>query len=577
VPRTDPMAGQLIRTLVVDESEQAYNEVTKTLRAIERSFFDLDWAQTYDAGLLWTERDAHDVYLINVRLAGGDGIELIREARRKGCRKPLIAVTDKANRTEDVAAMKAGASDYLPRSLLTPDMLERVMRYAIDRQRAEQRMIWLSRYDQLTGLANRSQFRERLVQAIARANQHERNVTLMTIDVDRFRDVNERVGQDSGDLVLCEIAHRISGAIGSGAILARVGSDEFAAMLEEAEDVERVGQIAADILERMKSSIRVAGTTVQSSASIGISIYPQDSATTEGLVRNAEEALDRAKRRGGDGFQFHSQSTTERVAMRQVLAHSLDGALQRKEFLLHYQPIVTCRGRHPRGVEALLRWQTDDMRLVTPREFMPVLAQSDAVHDVGAWVFSKALNDFSRMLPFAPPGIRLVINMTSAELTHPQLLPRMVRALHSHGVSPSLVQIDVSESSIVDNHDNLQQPIRDLKTLGVSLAIDDFGTAGASLAVLAGFPFDAIKLDASFSQNIAIDRRAAEVAGALIATGHALGMEVCAEGVQTREQLAVLQDRTCDSVVGFLFGGPMSADATSAWLKRVKLAAAGRR
>ena len=320
-----------------------------------------------------------------------------------------------------------------------------------------------------------------------------------------------------------------------------------------------------------------AGGATKVAASIGIAVFPQDAPTTEGLLRNAEDALDLAKRRGGSGFQFHSPTTTERVEIRQSLATQLEGALGRNEFLLHYQPVVTCKGRHPRAVEALIRWQTDDMRLVSPREFVPVLEQSERMGAVSAWMLNRAAADFAGFLRFAPPGVRVAINLTKTELMDPQLLPRLVHALHNNGIRPSLVQIDIPERVIVESPDDLEGPTHDLKALGVSLAVDEFGTAGASLAVLARFPFDAIKLDAQFTANIAIDRRAAEVAGALIATGHGLGMEVYADGVQTREQLAVLQGRGCDTVQGFLFGGPTSAEATVAWLKRVKAALAGRR
>lgn len=210
------------------------------------------------------------------------------------------------------------------------------------------------------------------------------------------------------------------------------------------------------------------------------------------------------------------------------------------------------------------------MRLVSPREFLPVLEQSESIGPVSKWMLHRANADFAQIISHAPPGVRLVINLTRAELVDPQLLPRLVHALHNNGIPPSLVQIDIPERVVVDSADHLEEPLRDLKAFGVSLAVDAFGTAGASLAVLARFPFDAIKLDAQFTANIALDRRAAEVAGALIATGHGLGMEVYADGVQTKEQLAVLYDRGCDTVQGFLFGGAMSADATIAWLKRVK-------
>ena len=426
---------------------------------------------------------------------------------------------------------------------------------------AEEALAHAYLHDSLTGLPNRALFSYRLAYAVAKARGRAGAVAVVLLDVDRFKAINDGLGHEVGDSVLISVADRLSAV--DADVTARFGGDEFLAMFEEEGfDAEaRAATFAAQALELFEAPFEVDGTEVFLTVSVGIASTSATVREATTLLSNAEAAMYRAKQRGGSSVEVFGESMRVEVLDRITTEHALHRALERRELLLYYQPVVEINGTGAVGVEALIRWQHPDQGLVAPYRFIPVAEENGLIIPIGAWVLEEAchqLRDWQADGSTGPRG-SVEVNLSARQIDHPEIVETVEQILSTTGLPPENLTLEITESALMRDAESALQVLRALKGIGVSLAIDDFGTGYSSLSYLQRFPLDILKVDKSFVDELGERAEGAEIVAAVINLAHALGLQVVAEGVETAEQLAVLGQLDCDFAQGFLFSRPVPA------------------
>ncbi len=434
-----------------------------------------------------------------------------------------------------------------------------------ERKRYEDRLAYLANFDPVTGLPNRSLFRDRLAHALHNADRHGQRVALLFVDLDNFKHVNDSLGHAAGDELLRLVGARLRAAVRVSDTVCRLGGDEFTVIAEGLARDEDTVHVAAKLLEQSAQPYRLGEREVYVTASVGIAIYPRDGDSADALLMNADAAMYRAKENGRHGYEFFTQAISARAQERLELGNELRGALARGEFALHYQPKVAIDGGAVIGFEALLRWRNARLGAVSPAVFVPILEETGLIVEVGEWVLGEACRWAARLPAQGVRAPGVSVNLSARQFRHPRLDEVVQRALAGAGLDAARLELEITESSLVDLQANLQTMQR-LKSLGVSLSIDDFGTGYSSLSYLKRFPVDRLKVDASFVRDVADDPDDAAIVAAIVGLAHHLQLRVIAEGVETAEQLDFLRRHGCDEVQGYLFARPMPADEARTWL-----------
>jgi diguanylate cyclase (GGDEF)-like protein/PAS domain S-box-containing protein len=437
-----------------------------------------------------------------------------------------------------------------------------------ERKRTQERLAFLSQFDTVTGLPNRSLFRDRLVQSLMQAERNGWNAALLLLDLDRFRDVNDSYGVAAGDALLSEVGRRLSGCLRSGDTVARLGSDEFAVVLSKLGKADDASLVAQKVIAAFERPFEIAGREVFISASFGISLYPGDGTHADVLLKQADTAMCQAKEHGGNSYRFFLPGMHQRSVERIELEHQLRGALERKEFVLHYQPKADLLSGELCGFEALLRWQHPQRGLVPPGEFIPLLEDTGLIVPVGEWVLRSACEQLAQWSAQDLDTGPIAVNLSARQFEQ-QALDTLVGAiLRDTGVDPTLLELELTESMLMKNADRAAQTLGNLVRYGVRLSVDDFGTGYSSLAYLRRFPLDALKIDRAFIRDCVDNPEDATIALAIINLAHSLKLKVVAEGVETEAQLGFLRAHGCDQVQGFHFARPMDAAAATHALRR---------
>ena len=438
-----------------------------------------------------------------------------------------------------------------------------------ERKRAEERVRHLAHHDQLTGLPNRVLLHGRLQQALALAHRGGSRVGLLLLDLDHFKDLNDTLGHPAGDWLLRAAAERFRVAIGPADTLARLGGDEFAVVQPGLEGPEGAATLAQRLIDTLVGPFMLEAQEVHVSASVGIAVFEGDPELADELVRKADLALYRAKREGRGRFSFFESSMDAEVQARGRLVRELRAALDKAEFVLHYQPQIDLRTGHVDSVEALVRWRHPERGMVLPDEFIPAAEASGLIRPLGAWVLGKACR---QARAWQDEGLELVmgVNLSPAQLRHDGLLHEIDDALRASGLDPRWLELEITENLFLERSDNtIDRALNGLASRGIRLALDDFGTGYSSLALLRRLPAAKIKIDRSFVRNISFDREDEAVMRAMVSLGHALGKRVVAEGVEQDVELAVLHRLGCDAAQGFLLARPQAADKLGLQLRTV--------
>ncbi len=437
-----------------------------------------------------------------------------------------------------------------------------------ERKRAENRLYHLANYDDLTELPNRNLFMDRLHQAITRSKRGNKQMALVVIDLDQFKKINETLGHEAGDQVLQEVSLRLSDCLRKCDSIARLSSDIFAITLESIGKADDIHQIVKKLLENISKPFNLTRHEIYITSSAGISIYPTDGTELSILQRNAEAAMYKAKEEGRNSYQFYKTEMNEKSYQRMMLENSLRLALDKNEFLLHYQPQVDLSDGKIFGAEALLRWQHPKLGLVSPADFIPTLEETDLIIPVGEWVLKTAcqqLKDWQSSGAFQ--NLRISVNLSSRQFARPGIVDTIRKVVQETGIKPHLLEIEITESTIMHNIQTTIDSLKAISAMGIRVAIDDFGIGYSSLAYLKRFPIDTLKIDRAFIRDLTIDSDDEAITSLIVAMARSLKLDVIAEGVETNNQLLFLKNTGCNYIQGFLFSKPL---AESQFIKLLK-------
>lgn len=426
------------------------------------------------------------------------------------------------------------------------------------RRQAEERLNYLVYHDSLTGLPNRLLMTERLAQAIAVAGRNERLAALLFLDLDRFKNINDSLGHETGDRLIEQVAARLQAIVREGDTVARHGGDEFTVVLANIAHLDDIARVTRKLMEQFRAPFHIAGQDLFVTSSIGITLYPADGHDPEVLVKNADTALYHAKESGRNNFQFFTAEMNRRVERQLALEMALRQALERNEFLLHYQPQVDLVSGAVIGVEALIRWRRG-AETVSPLEFIPIAEETGLIAPIGEWVLRTACAQARAWQEEGLAPIAMSINLSARQFREADLMSTVRRVLEETGLEPAHLVLEITESVIMHKPEAVQETLRQLDAMGIELSVDDFGTGYSSLGYLKRFPIGSLKIDKSFVQDITTEPDDAAIAQAIIGLAHSLGVRVVAEGVETDAQLGFLRARGCDMMQGYLFSKPLPA------------------
>jgi diguanylate cyclase (GGDEF)-like protein len=455
------------------------------------------------------------------------------------------------------------------------DLFEDLAAIAIERKRYEARLAYQAQHDPLTGLPNRSLFLEFLQLALARTRRRRDTFAVLFLDLDRFKVVNDSLGHDAGDELLVALARRLRGVVRPGDTVARFGGDEFTVLCDDL-PLTSAREYATDVAERLLQTIRrpflLDGEEQFLSASIGIALAGPGTERPEGLLRDADAAMYRAKERGKDRWELFDEHMRATARERHETENALHRALERAELRVHYQPMVSLHDRICIGAEALVRWAHPDRGLLAPAQFIDLAEETGLIVPVGRWVIEEACRRSREWRIEHGPGFVVSVNLSSRQLSNPDLAEHVRSALDDTGADAAGLCFEITENVLMDDAEATMGAITALKRLGVGLSIDDFGTGYSSLGYLKRFPVEAVKVDRSFIDGLGSDPEDSAIVAAVISLGHALGLTVIAEGVETDRQLAELAALGCDAAQGYLFARPGPGADVAARIDRSGLA-----
>jgi len=430
-----------------------------------------------------------------------------------------------------------------------------------------EKMAHLAHYDSLTDLPNRPLLNERLAQAIALARRQRRRAAVLFLDMDRFKHVNDSLGHAMGDKLLLSVAGRLLACVRVSDTVSRQGGDEFIVLLPDIERPQDAGHFAAKILGALALPHRIDGEELRVTISIGIGLYPDDGQDVDTVIKSADTAMYHAKENGRNNYQFFAQDMNTRVVERLSIESRLRGALERGEFSLHYQPKINLESGALIGTEALIRWRHPVRGTILPEQFIPIAEECGLIIPIGDWVLREACGQAKVWIDAGLEAVPVAVNISAVQLRHKDFFEGVRGILTDTGLEPHLLELELTESVLMQDAESTGRTLQALKALGVQLAVDDFGTGYSSLSYLTQFPIDTLKIDQSFVHKMLLNASDASMISTVISMGKNLNQRVIAEGVETKQQLRFLQARECNEGQGYYFSHPLDADDFEKYVK----------
>lgn len=553
----------IIKILLIDREHAEYLLVGHLLTQVHHTDYQLTWIDSLEEALDQILSDTYDVILLDYHWGEHNCLDLLNGARSQGCKVPIIVMTNEMEVEVDREAIRRGASDYLIKGHIDHQLLERTIRYAIERKAAEYKLAKLAHYDHLTNVPNRILFRDRLDHAIQLAARDSLSFTLMYLDLDGFKQVNDSFGHDAGDELIRASAERLRGCMRKSDSVARIGGDEFTILLEHTESTADIAHIAEKVVEVISRPYQIGSHQVVVGCSIGIAVYPEAGMDIDTLQKNADMAMYKAKQVEGSAYRFFTDSMNIEARRQLLLESELRRALRRDEFCLYYQPRVDIETGEILGVEALLRWSHPERGLVCPSEFMEVAEDTGLIVPLGYWAIHRACQDLKRMQLAGLPPVVMAINLSLRQFNDEKLVERIATIAQETDINLRLLEFEITETAVMENMDLVALCMRALAQLGCRFALDDFGTGYSSFLHLQRLPISTIKVDKGFVRDITRKPEDATLVKAMVSLAHSLGKEVIAEGVESSEQLALLREFHCDQTQGFYFCKPLNFDSVS--------------
>jgi diguanylate cyclase (GGDEF)-like protein len=550
--------------LVVEDNPDHAMLITRLLRKALGSVQILR-ATSVSEGLSVIGQTQCQLIIADLGLPDALGIEAVERLHRAAPRTPMIVLSGNADEQIAATTVQSGAEDYLLKDEISERTLRRAIRYAIERQHGKERLEKLALYDTLTNLINRNAFNEHLAKALQRASRQPGQLVLMFIDLDRFKDVNDFFGHAIGDLLLAEVGGRIKGSVRESDVVARLGGDEFGVILENVADEGEAAFVAQRLLESFGAPCRIQAHALDIRASIGITSATGANDTVEQIAQRADAAMYQAKEAGRSQYCFFNRALHQRQRLRRQSEKALRAAAETNAFELHYQPQYCLRTDRIIGAEALLRWRHPQQGLIAPVNFIRMLEEQKLIFDVGKWVLSSACKSVN-LWQNQGWNLRLAINVSPMQFADQGFLEEVRRICHTHHVDPSALQFELTENALMADTVRSRAMLAQLKAMGLTVAIDDFGSGYSSLAYLRKFPVHTLKIDRAFvSGSDGVDET---IISAIAGLGHSLGFKVMGEGVETQDQANTLARLGCDSAQGFWKCEPVPEAQFSQWLKQ---------
>jgi diguanylate cyclase (GGDEF)-like protein len=436
------------------------------------------------------------------------------------------------------------------------------------RKAAEDQVQYLATHDGMTGLPNRSLFSQMLKNAIEYSSRYKQTIAVLFNDLDRFKQINDSLGHEAGDTLLKTVAMRFRNCLRSSDVVARLGGDEFVVLAQRVSNPNQVVVVARNLLAAAMKSIPIMGHECRVTASVGISMYPTDGKDEQTMMMNADLAMYLAKEEGKNNFQFYSPDIKSHSVEKMLLESHLRSALELNEFTIHYQAKVNIQSGEIKGVEALLRWTNPVLGTISPTQFIPLAEEMGLIIPIGRWVLLRACRQNLQWQNEGLPPVCISVNLCPRQFADNELISCISEILAMTGIPPHLLELEITESIVMNNTEKAIQKLMALKAMGIRIAIDDFGTGYSSLSQLKKFPVDTLKVDRSFIREITLHEEDRDITRAIIAMGKTLGLTVVAEGVESAEQLRFLSDNACDEMQGFYFNKPVAPEELSRFMHK---------
>jgi len=436
------------------------------------------------------------------------------------------------------------------------------------RKLAERSLRFMASHDELTGLFNRAALQHELARAIKRSNRHQKQFAVIFIDLDRFKQINDTLGHGVGDEMIKICGERLTALLREADVVARFGGDEFVLLLENLSSANDAAVLAEKVLACCAEPFHIAGRELHVTASVGVSVYPENGADAEALLKNADTAMYRAKERGRNTYRFYAAKMNAQSTEQLMLESALRHALERGELEMHYQPKMDLQTRNIVGVEALMRWHHPILGMIPPVQFIPIAEEIGLIVSLGKWSLERACADSRSWQKFGLPGVLMSVNLSPRQFESRTLIADIRAVLQASGLEPSLLELEVTEGAVMANPERAAELLRTIRDMGVGLAIDDFGTGYSSLSYLKHFPLSTVKIDRSFINDLSQDADARALIDGIITLGHGLRMKVVAEGVETEAQFDYLRSRGCDEAQGYWLCRPVPADEVRNFMAR---------
>lgn len=552
-----------LKILVVDDDSLDRMAVRRALKKAKKPL-DIREAASFHEATQILRTEQFDCLLFDYRLGGQSGLQLIKEIQNEGLSQaPIVMLSGIDDETVVLNCLKEGAQDYLLKSEITTSSLMRAIRYAQERKQISLQMRFLAQHDTLTGLASRSLFIDSVKRAILRAAREDSLFAIIFIDVDNFKSVNDTLGHEAGDHLLTTIAQRIQSTIRREDIVGRLGGDEFSILIEGVAQHASLIKVSQQLLEAIREPVIIYKKTIHTSISLGIATYPTCSDDASALIKCADLAMYKAKKSGRNSYCFYSDDLQQAADDYANLKIDLHNALARQEFELYYQPQIFSATGTIAGVEALIRWHHPEKGLVSPNDFISVAESANLINAIGDWVIGEACKQLKIWLlkyPELPPEFNMAINVSAHQIRQPDLESKIFEVVKHYDIPCSQVELELTESSLVDDIERCTEKLNRLSEHGILTAIDDFGTGFSSFQHLQQLPLKTLKIDKSFIDHICTVRKSHEIVKAMIAMARALDMTVVAEGVETADQAALLKKLDCERLQGYYFSKPLPAD-----------------
>lgn len=582
------------RVLIIDDEPHIRNILSEALKAN----YDCQTAASAEEGLELLKSNPCSLVISDINMKGITGLEMVPGILAVAPDTVVIIMSGAQTMENAVGALRVGAFDYLLKPfdlrLVEAAVRRGVEHYQLrvskrqyemhleekvqertatllattiqleteiaERNRAEERLNYLSYHDLLTELPNRVLFQDRLGQALSAAKRENQLLAVFLLSIDRFKNVSETLGSECADKLICDVAERLTGSMREGDTLAYWGSDEFAFLFHQLDKTDDAIHISKRLQATLQPAFKLAGDEIYLTASIGIVLHPlngQDEAT---LMKNAAAALAQTKQRRGNNYQFYSADMNAKALRRLSLESSLRRAIEREEFVLHFQPKVDINNWQVSSAEALIRWNHPEKGLISPAEFIPLAEETGLIAPIGEWVLHSLCVYLKELTRSSRPALTLSSNISARQFQDPNFFSIVMSTLDETGVEPRNLELELTEGSIMTNLDSGIRTLTALRDVGVNISIDDFGTGFSSLAYLKRLPIDILKIDRSFVHDASTDPDDAALVMAIITLAHNLRLKVVAEGVETEEQLRFLHLLRCDEIQGYLFSKPLLAD-----------------